>query len=63
MTTLLVDKFTAEEKYREALREVRMRREVYPRTRVNQASARRRIAIMQEIADDYERLAEKERLL
>ena len=55
--------FTAEEKHKEALREVCMRREVYHNRGMNQATHRRRIAIMQEIAADYARLAEKERLL
>jgi hypothetical protein len=55
--------FTAEEKHKEALREVRMRREVYVRAGVNPVTARRRLAIMQEIADDYAKLAVKERLL
>jgi hypothetical protein len=55
--------FTAEEKHQEALRELQMRREVYPRIRINPVAAKRRIEIMQEIADDYARLAQMERLL
>jgi len=55
--------FTAEEKCKEALRELRMRRAVYPHSAITRQTAERRIAIMQEIADDYAKLAEKERLL
>lgn len=64
-------KFSAFEKHREALREVEMRKDVYTRQR-NPIGAtvkaltdlqQRRIEIMQEIADDYGVLAEKERLL
>lgn len=63
--------FTAEEKHREAVREVQMRKEVYHRQR-NPIGAtpkpltdgqQRRIAIMQAIADDYAQEASKDRLL
>lgn len=59
-------KFSAFEKHREALREVSMRREVYGRNAPGgdlPPTQKRRIEIMQEIADDYGALAEKERLL
>jgi hypothetical protein len=55
--------FTAEEKRREALREVAMRKAVYARRGVNPQEAKYRIDIMAEIADDYDKLAQKERLL
>jgi len=63
MTTARVLKYTATEKHREAVREVEMRKSVYPTSRLNAHTARKRIEIMQEIADDYAALAEKERLL
>lgn len=60
-------RFTAEEKHREARREVEMRLDVYPRLadqrKLTHAEAARRIEIMQSIADDYETLAQKERLV
>jgi hypothetical protein len=59
--------FTAKEKCLEAMREVKMRRRVYPRWieegHISQDVADRRIEIMQQIAEDYEKLAEDERLL
>jgi hypothetical protein len=55
--------FTAQEKYTEALREVRMRLKVYPRDGTISAQDQRHLAIMQEIAADYARLIEHERLL
>lgn len=54
--------FTAEEKRKEALREVQMRKEVYARSGMDTLK-QRRIDLMQEIADDYAKLAETERLL
>jgi hypothetical protein len=59
--------FTASEKHWVAAREVEMRKAIYP-SRVthgtmSQSQADRAIAIMQEIADDYRKLADKERLL
>lgn len=54
--------FTAEEKHREAQREVEMRKTVYARTLMSPHEIKRKIAIMQEIADEYQKQA-KERLL
>lgn len=55
---------TASDKYREALREVRMRQQVYPnlvdKRGLTQAEADRRITIMKAIAEDYRAAAEKE---
>lgn len=59
-------KFSAFEKHHEALREVAMRKEVYGRNApggVLFPAQQRRIEIMEEIAEDYRALAEKERLL
>lgn len=60
-------RYTAAEKHKEALREVKQRHHVYPRSVANnnltQALADRRIAIMEEIASDYEVLAKGERLI
>lgn len=56
-------RFTNEEKHREAVREVEMRKSVYPTSRLNAHTAKKRIEIMQEIADDYAELAAKDRLL
>jgi hypothetical protein len=59
--------FTADEKHREALREVEMRVTVYEHKitmgTMSRREADRRIALMREIAADYAALAEKERLL
>jgi hypothetical protein len=59
--------FTAEDKYQEALREVEMRQEVFARLvtagNMSEQLSKRRIAIMQEIADHFKELAKKERLL
>lgn len=59
--------YSAEEKHREALREVAMRTQVYAGlvrgNSLSQQEADRRIALMREIADDYWNIAEKERLL
>ena len=59
--------YSALEKHREALREVLMRRRVYQRWvdegRMSTATAEDKIAIMQEIADEYEQAAKKGRLL
>ncbi len=63
--------FTSREKQKAATREVGYRQHVYPRRvsdgKMKQADADKQIAIMQEIADDYARLAEveeaKERLI
>jgi hypothetical protein len=56
--------FTAEEKLREVRREVKMRKLVYARRDMMPPhEAKYKIDIMQEIAEDYEKLAQKERLL
>lgn len=55
--------FTAEEKYREAAREVKMRKSVYARSGMAPHEAKFKIEIMQAIADDYEKLAQQDRLL
>lgn len=54
--------FTNAEKAREAEREVKMRQEVYARKGMTGLD-KMRIAMMQEIADDYAAQAAKERLL
>ena len=56
-------KFTAEQKRKEALREVAMRKTVYARTGMNPSEAKYKIEIMQEIADDYAQIMDGERLL
>ena len=56
-------KFTDEEKYKEALRELKMRKSVYARTLMAPHEIKYKIEIMEEIAEDYRLLAEKERLL
>ena len=62
-----MSRFTATEKAREALRELRMREQVYRRmVAENQLTAKvaeQRIALMQEIADEYAALEQGERLL
>jgi hypothetical protein len=59
--------FTAAEKHRAAQREVELRKAIYPNRvmhgAMSQREADRQIAIMQAIADDYAKLAERERLL
>ena len=59
--------FTAEQKMRAAVREVHQRERVYPRLvasgSMKQGEADYQIAVMRSIATDYERMAEKERLL
>jgi hypothetical protein len=61
------DTFTAEMKWREAQREVKMRRNAYPRMvdrgNMSAGDAARRIAIMAEIEGDYRKLADADRLL
>jgi len=58
---------SALEKHREATREVAYRQQVYERLigaqKMSRREADRKISIMQEIADEYRELAEKERLL
>jgi hypothetical protein len=56
-------KFTAEEKCKEAKREVGMRKRVYAHSAMDPQEAKRKIEIMEEIAADYEKLAQQERLL
>ena len=56
-------KFTAEQKRKEVLREVAMRKTVYARTGMNPSEAKYKIEIMQEIADDYAQIMDGERLL
>jgi hypothetical protein len=58
-----MSRYTAEDKQREALREVALRKRVYARMQMNDQESQRRIGIMQEIADDYGELAQLERLL
>ncbi len=59
--------FTAEDKLREVERELKLRRRFYPHWieigRIDASDARRRIEIMEAIADDYEKQAQGERLL
>jgi hypothetical protein len=58
---------TTEDKLREVERELKMRRRLYPqwiaRGQIDESDAKRRIEVMQAIADDYEKQAQKERLL
>jgi hypothetical protein len=59
--------FTAEEKMKCALRELKMRERVYPRfaerSREAMEKCERELALMAAIVEDYLALAEKERLL
>jgi hypothetical protein len=59
--------FTAEDKLREIERELKLRRRLYPHWieigKIEAGDAKRRIEVMQAIADDYERQAKSERLL
>jgi hypothetical protein len=56
-------KYSALEKHREATREMEMRKTVYARMHMSPSEAKRKIEIMQEIAADYLKLSERERLL
>ena len=60
-------KYSAYEKQREAERELTMRKRVYgdkiDAGALDPKTAQRRIDIMQEIAEEYRELAEKERLI
>ena len=58
-----MSRYTAEDKHREALRGVALRKKVYARMQMNDNESQRRVEIMQEIADDYGELAQRERLL
>lgn len=59
--------YSAQEKYDEAMREVKMRLRVYPgwidAGKLTVLTAERRIAIMQEIAEEYKNQIESERLV
>jgi len=59
--------FSAEEKYKCALRELRLRRRVYPRWvdagRMLRATAAHEIEVMLEIVEDYAKKAKEERLV
>lgn len=59
--------FTAADKHRAIIREIEMRRSVYPRQvtmgKMSPHHAAEQIAIMEAIAADYAKQAEKERLL
>jgi hypothetical protein len=59
--------FTTTDKHREALRELAMRRRLYPRWiekgTMTPKDAARQIAVMEQIAADYELAAKQERLL
>jgi hypothetical protein len=68
MTDILaLAQFTAEEKHREALRELAMRKRVYPQLiaggGLTAKEAARRMALMEAIAADYGKFAEQERLI
>jgi hypothetical protein len=58
-----MSRYTADDKHREALREVALRKRVYARMQMNDQESKRRVEIMQEIADEYSELAQRERLL
>ena len=59
--------FSATEKHREVCRELDKRRYVYPKLVANgkltQRTADRQIAVMEQVAEEYRVLAEKEKLL
>ena len=63
----MTGQFSAFEKHREAIRELEYRRRVYERlvasARLSSDIANRRLALMQEIADDYAEQAKTERLI
>jgi hypothetical protein len=68
MTNILaLAQFTAAEKHREALRELAMRKRLYPRWvekgAMTAKDAAQKIALMEAIAADYAKFAEKERLI
>jgi hypothetical protein len=60
-------RFSNLEKHREAMREVEQRKRVYNRLidegKMRKQDADRKIAIMEEIADEYKELADMERLI
>lgn len=59
--------FTAEEKYQELMRELKLRRRLYPHWivmgKLDEAEAKRRIETLEEIAQEYAQQAQGERLL
>lgn len=55
--------FTNEEKLEAVRRELAMRKRVYPHSRHTPQEIRWQIAIMEAIVEDYERLAQSERLI
>ena len=63
----MIDRFSAGQKLRAIVRELELRRAVYPRQvtmgKMTAGQAREQIAIMEAIRDDYAKLAERERLL
>jgi hypothetical protein len=58
-----MSKFTNEQKAKETEREVKMRKSVYARSGMNPTEAKYKIEIMEEIAAEYARLAEGDRLV
>jgi hypothetical protein len=64
---LRMPEFTALEKYEEIVRELKLRRAVYPRLlrkrKLDPKEAERQIAILKALADDLLKLSEKDRLL
>ena len=67
LAVLMADEFHVEAKLKALRREIAKRRTVYPRLiekgRMNPDFANREIRIMEAIAEDYEALAKKERLI
>jgi hypothetical protein len=63
----MTQSFTATEKHRAIIRELEFRRSVYPRQvtlgKMSPHQASEQIAIMEAIAADYAKIAEKDRLL
>lgn len=61
----MAEEFTAQEKHRAVLRELEMRKAIFPRLvrtgTKTKNSAQREIAIFEAIAADYAKLVEKER--
>lgn len=63
----MTDAITNADKLACAKRELRMREQVYPRWiaqgKIKEAQARHEFAVMRAIVDDYQKLADAERLL
>lgn len=63
----MTDAISSADKLACAKRELRMREQVYPRWiaqgRIKEAQARHELAVMRAIIDDYQKLADAERLL